>query len=241
MQGTAGSQLLELRSGSSTIPFTLSRRAGDRLTISVHPDSQVTVHAPYSRSVEEVVARVQARSRWILRQLTHFEQFKPPPAARRFVSGETYLYLGRQYRLKIVRSDQPNVKLIGRFLWIYTAVPGDVAVVKDAVDRWYRNHAEIVFARCVERCLMAAKSLNVAITQIETRVMRRRWGSCSKSGRIILNVELVKAPIHCIEYVILHELCHLRVHDHSERFYRLLGRYMPDWRRRKDRLDSLHL
>lgn len=241
MQGTAGRQLLELRSGSSTIPFTLSRRSGDRLTISVHPDSQVTVHAPHSRSLEEVVARVQARSRWIVRQLMHFEQFKPPPAARRFVSGETYLYLGRHYRLKIVRSDQPNVKLIGRFLWIYTAVPGDVAVVKDAVDRWYRNHAEIVFARCVERCLMAAKSLNVAITQIETRVMRRRWGSCSKLGRIILNVELVKAPIHCIEYVILHELCHLRVHDHSERFYRLLGRYMPDWRRRKDRLDSLHL
>lgn len=234
-------QLLELRAGNSIIPYTLTRRSGHRLTINVHPDAQVTVRAPVSRSLDEVAARVQARAGWILRQLTHFEQFKPPPAPRRYVAGETYLYLGRQYRLKTVHCNQPDVKLIGRYLWVWTTVPGDAVRVKELVDRWYRSHAELAFARCLDRCLIAAKSLGVEISHIETRFMRRRWGSCSKSGRILLNVELVKAPVHCIEYVIMHELCHLRVHDHSERFYRLLGRHMPDWQRRKDRLDSLHL
>ncbi len=240
-QGSPATQLLELRAGSSSIPYTLTRRSGDRLTISVHPDLKVIVRAPVSRSLEEVAARVQARSGWIVRQLTHFEQFKPPPAPRRFVAGETYLYLGRQYRLKTVHCDQADVKLLGRYLWVRTAAPSDAIRVKELVDGWYRRHAESTFARCLDRCLIAAKSLGVAISRIETRFMRQRWGSCSKSGRIILNVELVKAPVHCIEYVIMHELCHLRIHDHSERFYRLLGRHMPDWQRRKDRLDSLHL
>lgn len=240
-QGAPAKHLLELRAGSLSIPYTLMRRPGDRLTISVHPDSQVTVRAPVSRSLQEVVTRVQARSGWILRQLTHFEQFKPPPAPRRYVSGETYLYLGRQYRLKTIHCNHPDVKLIGRYLWVWTAAPGDAEHVKELVGGWYRRHAEITFARCLERCLNASKSLGVAMSRIEIRFMRQRWGSCSKSGRIILNVELVKAPVHCIEYVIMHELCHLRVHDHSERFYRLLGRHMPDWQRRKDRLDSLHL
>jgi len=90
-------------------------------------------------------------------------------------------------------------------------------------------------------CLESAASLRLAEVSLRIRPMRRRWGSCSEAGTITLNVDLVKAPLHCIDYVIMHELCHLRVHNHSPAFFRFVGRCMPDWQRRKERLETVVL
>lgn len=216
-------------------------RERTRLSISVHPDGAVTALAPASRTVGEVAAHLQQRRSWIAKQRRHFCKFQPLPGEKRFVAGETHLYLGRQYRLRIHEAQTASVKLVGRFFHVSVSDRSDVRSIADAMDRWYRSHAEAIFRERLEYCLEAAASLRSQPIRLRIRPMKRRWGSCSNAGTITLNTDLVKAPLHCIEYVIMHELCHLRVHDHSPAFFRLLGRYMPDWRRRKGRLESIVL
>lgn len=235
---TTNGKSQEVRFGKQRIPFTLEFRARQRLAIHVHPDRSVSVAAPTGRSVEEVIQRVQKRAGWIAKQRAYFDQFHPMTPPRRFVAGETHFFLGRQYRLKLTKSDSENVKLIGRYLTVSLPDRDDNEMVKTLLRDWYRERATDVFDRRVVRCLQMAPSLKLTAPDISVRLMTKRWGSCTRTGRVLLNVELVKTPIHCIEYVIMHELCHLKIYDHSERFYRLLSRCLPDWKRRKQRLES---
>lgn len=231
----------EVTFGKQSIPFSLDFRDRERLAISVHPDRSVTVVAPSGRTVEQVLGRVQRRAGWIVKQRMHFDQFLPMTPPRRFVSGETHLYLGRQYRLKVIESENPVVKLVGRFLQVRSPDPDDAGSISQLLDGWYLDHARKVFARRLNACLEGARSLALPTPEVVVRKMSKRWGSCTKSGRILLNTELVRTPLHCVDYVIMHELCHLRIHDHSPRFYRLLTRCMPNWEQRKARLETFVL
>ncbi len=224
--------------GGETIPFVLEMRQRRRLSISVHPDRRVMVLAPADCSLADVLARVQKRAAWITRQRAYFEQFHPLPHEKRYVSGETHLYLGRQYRLKIQSAATASVKLMGSYLHVATANCHDAIQVQQLLDDWYRNHAKGIFQTRLLQCLDAAPSLCMPLPVIIVRRMSRRWGSCTKAGHILLNLDLVKTPLYCIEYVIMHELCHLRIHNHSPSYYRLLSRCMPDWEKRKTRLNS---
>jgi predicted metal-dependent hydrolase len=224
--------------GGETIPFMLEMRQRRRLSISVDPDRRVTVLAPADCRLTDVIARVQKRAAWITRQRAYFEQFHPLPHEKRYVSGETHLYLGCQYRLKIQNAVAESVKLMGSYLHVATANGHNASQVKWLLDNWYRKHAKDIFDTRLLRCLDDAPSLRVLPPAILIRRMSRRWGSCTKAGNILLNLDLVKTPLYCIEYVIMHELCHLRIHNHSPGYYRLLSRCMPDWEKRKTRLDS---
>lgn len=218
------------------IPILVRFSERSQLSISVHPDLRVVVTAPASRPDEEVLKHVRRKTAWIAKQISYFEQFHPLPTPKRYVSGETYRYLGRQHRLRVVEAAQAGVKLAGPFL-IVAAKSGAAGSVKRLVDSWYRERAREVLPRYVERCLLASRSLGLVQPRIVVRKLDRRWGSCTKAGTIVLNTDLVMVPAYCIEYVIMHELCHLQVHDHSARFFDLLSRFMPDWKRRKRRLD----
>ena len=223
------------------IPVALEFGDRQRLSVSVHPDCSVTALAPAGCSPEKVLSHLKRRRAWIARQRRYFEAYHPLPQAKRFVSGETHLYLGRQYRLKVHRARDIEVKLIGRFLNVFVPEPQEPRCVRTALDAWYRAHAEPIFRDRMNRCLESAPSLRGMAPVLRIRCMTRRWGSCSRKGTITLSIELIRAPLHCIEYVIMHELCHLRVHDHSPAFFRLLNRYMPDWEERKERLDAVVL
>lgn len=234
-------QTVRLEYGAQTIPVALEFGDRKRLSISVHPDCSVTALAPADRSLEQVLAHLDRRRPWIAKQRRHFETFHPLPENKRFISGETHLYLGRQYRLRVRHSANANVKLIGRFLNVYVSSPREPKSVEDALDAWYRAHAEPIFRKQMARCLEGAPSLPRTEPILRIRKMVGRWGSCSSAGTITLSADLIKAPLHCIEYVMMHELCHLRVHDHSPAFFRLLRRCMPDWEERKARLDAVVL
>lgn len=223
------------------IPVALGFGEVQRLSISVHPDCSVTAVAPTSCSPQEVLLHLERRRAWIARQRRYFETFHPLPENKWFVSGETHLYLGRQYRLRVHRARDVEVKLVGRFLNVFVPEPEEPLLVRTALDAWYRVHAKAIFRDRLDRYLKSTPSLGGLAPGLRIRRMTKRWGSCSRNRTITLSPELIKTPLHCIEYVIMHELCHLRVHDHSPAFFRLLNRCMPDWEERKARLDSVVL
>lgn len=226
-----------LNYGSDTIPYEVCFLASRRtLAIEVHPDGRVLVRAPVSCPTALIAERVQKRAGWINRQLAEFERYSPRTPARQFINGESHLYLGRQYRLKLAEGDLASVKLARGQLLV--TLPGDPEPerVKALLRRWYLDRARAIFADTLDSSLMHFKGTRPP--RLIVRAMRSRWGSLSRTGTMTLNVSLVRAPRPCIEYVVAHELCHSRHRDHDARFFKLLGQVMPDWERRKQRLEA---
>lgn len=226
----------QLKFGSKTVAFNLEYRKRKSLGIKVHPDSQVEVLAPLAAREEQVFEKVKLKAPWILKQIDHFNTYKPSTPPRRFINGETHLYLGRQYRLKIVPDNEDVVKAYRGQLWLHTQNPKPEAL-KVQLDKWYKQRASAVFSELLEEVLPKFKRYKISDPVLTIRTMSKRWGSCTTAGRIILNTELIKAPKGSIEYVIIHELCHLVHHNHTKAFQSLQSRMLPDWRKWKDRLE----
>ncbi len=224
--------------GSRRIPYRLTRQKRKRIRILVAPDLTVSVSAPLRAKDEQIERVLRQKARWIARKLDEMEQFRPLPGPKQYISGETFCYLGRQYRLKVEEGEKSPAKLKGKFLNVTVRDKQDREAVRKAVENWYRQRAEETFARTLKKCSEAAKRHDIPDASLTLRKMHTRWGSCSSKGRITINTNLIQTPVHCIEYVIMHELCHLRHHNHSPAFYKLLTQCMPDWQKRKDALQK---
>jgi len=211
------------------------------LEIAVHPNGKVVVKAPVGTTPVVVQKRIVKRARWIRKQENYFRQFEPRTPPRRYVGGETHLYLGRQYRLRIKKHPDNVVKLKGANFSVMTPVPDNRQKVKRLLTEWYLDHAREILSKRLQHCYENAKGLKVTYPVVKLKKMTKRWGSCSKAGDILLNTDLVKTPLYCIDYVIMHELCHLKEHAHNNGYYKLLSKYMPDWAKRKDRLERILL
>ena len=155
---------------------------------------------------------------------------------RKYVSGETHLYLGRQYILKVIEANINEVRYKGRFIEVHTK---DKTKTKQLVRKWYKEKAKQKFAEIAEPIIQLFKKYNVEPQEIYIQEMATRWGSCTEKGKILLNPELIKAPKACIEYVIIHELCHLIHHNHTQKFLDLQSKEMPDWQKWKNKLELM--
>lgn len=224
--------------GASTIEYTLIYTPRKTLGISVHPDLSVTVNAPEGSDIELIRQKIRKRASWILRQQRDFRRYSPDFPPRRYVSGETHRYLGRQYRLKVIEDESDGIKLSRGYLYVQVRDKSNTGRVRDLVERWYRNHARRVFQERLEACYAKVERLGVPYPELSLRAMQTRWGSCTMSGHILLNPKLIQVPTQLIDYVILHELCHLKEHHHGPTFYTLLDRVLPGWRETKRRLDE---
>lgn len=221
------------------------------LSVEVHPDLRVIVRAPRHLARSVVEAWVAGRSRWIERQLERFrleDQRRPPPPA--YASGERHLFLGQPRVLEVRGHSRPAVMLEGERLRIAVRGEADEGAVRRALARWYRERAAEVFDEALRRHFgwFAARGHRPPIIRI--RSMVSRWGSLSapvpRRGaaaprRMSLNLELIRAPLECIDYVVVHELCHLEERGHGAGFHELMAQRLPDWRERRRRLEAARL
>lgn len=222
--------------GSLIIDFRLEYTDRKSLGITVTPEMEVLVKAPTDTSMEKVKEKIRKKAPWIIKQQSFFLSFQPKTPKRKYINGETHLYLGRQYRLQILINKEEAVKLKGKFIEITAS---NKSRAKDLLNDWYLQHARIKFHAFAAPLIDKFKKYKVEPSSIVLRDMPTRWGSCTPRGKIILNPELIKAPKACIEYVITHELCHLIHHDHTQKFIDLQTKEMKDWEKWKMKLENL--
>ena len=230
-------QMRAVRYGGATITFELVPADRATLEIAVLPDGAVMVRAPRDAREDDVVARVARRARWILRQQSCFAQFQPRTPPRRYVGGETHLYLGRQYRLAVEQGDVDEVRLVAGWFRVTVARDPSPERVERLLVAWYAEKARRRLAERLEACWQRFPAGNLSRPRLRLRRMHTRWGSMSAAGTLSLRPDLVQAPRECIDYVIIHELCHLAHGNHGPEFRALLERVLPDWEKRKHRLE----
>ena len=228
---------LEVQYGKQRIGFSLELTARRNLSITVEPNLTIRVTAPPHADIEAVRKRVLKRARWIISQRIRFATYLPKPPAATHRSGESIRYLGRQYRLRVSNADEECVVItkLGIEVSVRESSPKDRASV--LLDEWFDARARTYLAKRFERCLELVRVHGIQSSGFALRRMPKRWGSCTMKRQLLLNPDLVRTPPQCIDYVIVHELCHLAEHGHTHAFYRLLGKVMPDWQQRKARLE----
>lgn len=233
----------EIQFGTTRIPF-LIRRSERRGTVAlaVEHTGKLVVTAPAAATIDKLNALVRNKAPWVVQRLRRANEHPAVPSAREFVSGETFRYLGRQYRLQVVRGAGADEVKMERG-WIVAAVPGgheaeQPRAVRAALTRWYRAHAQ---DRLPERVEVWARKFGIQPPTLLVRDQRRRWGSCNRIGEVRLNWRIVQAPLSLVDYVIAHELGHVVRSDdgHSSAFWSELGRVMPDYDARRDALRAL--
>ncbi len=221
--------------GSKQINYELTYQERKTLGIRVYPDCKVRVIAPNETTEEKLKSKLREKAPWIIKQQLEFLSYHPLTPPRQFVNGETHLYLGRQYKLKIEDAPKNEVKVYRGRLMLFKK---ENASPDNILSEWYREKAAIHFQDILSKVLPLFKKYKISSPDLHIRYMPTRWGSCTVRGKVILNPDLIKAPKGSIEYVIIHELCHLVHHNHTKAFYDLQETIMPDWKKWKQRLEN---
>lgn len=225
--------------GSQQIEFQLKYSNRKTLGITVKPDLSVIVAAPISASLQTIREKTLKKAYWIIKNQNYFENFHPLTPPRKYLNGESHLYLGRHYRLKIRKSLRSEVKIGSGFMIVGLNNHFDKSAVQKTIESWYRERAEIIFNKILTDLHPVLEKNQIPNKPLSIRFMKSRWGSCTASKRIIINTNLIKAPKKCIEYVIIHEMCHLKQPNHGKAFYNLQSKLMPDWEYWKNKLELI--
>lgn len=232
----------ESSSNNAVINGKKPSKASREVIIKVHPDQRVVATAPHDATSEAIQNAMLKRARWIWQNIKEFSSQHDYVLPKEYVSGETQFYLGRRYVLKVL--NQPDeittVKLLrGKLeVTLRNEHVNRSKQIKALINQWYLHHAKHVFHERLQAMLPKTTWVK-GIPSFRIMAMKKQWGSCSNKGSLMLNPHLVKASKECIDYVILHELCHMAEHNHSDKFWRLLTLVMPNWKEVKAKLDDM--
>ncbi|WP_277674520.1 M48 family metallopeptidase [Piscibacillus halophilus] len=225
------------------ITFEIERKNVKNVNVNIKPDMTVKVSANNQVPIDFIENLVYKKAPWILKHVKQFKEVQPERRSEReYVSGESFKYLGKQYRLRVKKvelKDEEGVKYLRGFIHLYVKEIDNLVKKKQLIDDWYRERARKIFSESLNKVHAKLEKYGIEKPDFQVRSMKARWGSALiDSNTILLNLELIKAPKPCIDYVVLHELIHFKYNDHSDKFYDMLYTMMPDWEDRKAMLDK---
>jgi predicted metal-dependent hydrolase len=217
------------RFGDIEFRVVYSRRR--TLGISVLPDTTVVVRVPYRTSGKTIAKMVGEKSTWIIKHRENYRNHQHIKSVRSYTNGSAHMFRGNECLLNIQKSGKSFVKFDSSSIVIGIEMPGDEQSIKKLLYKGYKNEAIAHLPIMLSSILRKHADQMFKPTGLVIRSMKRRWGSCSNKGKITLSTELIKLNDTYIEYVIVHELCHLKHHNHGPKYYELLSEICPDWRK----------
>lgn len=222
--------------GSYSYTYYLIRQRRKTISLTVYPSLRIVLRCPDGCDNERIEKFLRRKWAWIEKQIAYFKKFAKKSRKKGYISGESFFYLGRQYKLLVKKGKEDGVKLSrGRlnlsttgktYAWYYN---------KYVLNKWYQERMKIIFK---EELVKALEKFDLDfIPKILIRKMDKRWGSFLSNKKIVLNPKLIQAPRECIFYVIIHELCHIIHKDHDKKFYALLKSKIRNWEEIKEKLE----
>ena len=225
--------------GDSTIAYDVVYSSKRKTVgITVYPSGEVRISAPHRMSHAEVRRLAAEKADWIAKKLREYRADGCHDATKKYVEGEAFLYLGKEYRLHLAEGDHgPLVTLDDRRLNV--VLPGGIVrelrpeLAREAVFGWYRFHAEMAVDKAMGPY---CNRLGILPPYYKVKNLSKRWGSCTAKNLLNFNAKIAMAPLAQLEYVVAHELCHVKVKDHSPRYWALMEAVMPGYETAKDGL-----
>lgn len=231
---------VELKNGK-IIEFELIRKNVKNINLTIRPDFSITLSANKDVPVEIINDYLYSKTNWITNRLGKFRETESENLVKpEYVSGESFKFLGKQYRLEVnYTSINERVILEDEYIKLFVKNKDKLTTKVRLIDEWYRKEADDKFSESLDKMYEVIKGYGIDKPKLDFKIMTKRWGSCLKSKKTIqLNLELIKAPMYCIDYVVLHELIHFIHKNHDSKFYDILTVLMPDWKLRKEILDQ---
>ncbi len=215
----------------------------DRRSVSIvlHPVKGITVRVPYRTSLKTIDRIVSEKEGWIKKNLEKYRSIKRLNGVKDYTNGDKLLFMGMEYELNSTFSAQDFIILHDKTLDTGFSKESDTNIIRWKLNRWYMNKAREIIPSRVAAKLTEYNNYDFVPSAINIRKMKSRWGSCSSRGRITINAELIKLRPELIDYVIIHELCHLKHNNHGIEFYRLLEGLVPDYKALRKELRTYHI
>jgi predicted metal-dependent hydrolase len=198
--------------------------------ISVLPDSSVIVRVPYLTSLKTITRIVTDKYAWVIKHRDNYRKLNNSSLNRSYTTGELHLFRGNRSILQIEKSVRPYVRFNDNTIELGTPKTDDTQTIKKLLYKGYKNEAMKLIPELLQKVLKEQENEMFKPARLVIRTMKRRWGSCSNKGVITLSTELIKLSDLYIEYVIAHELCHLKHHNHGAHYYKLLSEVFPEWK-----------
>lgn len=224
---------MKVEYGTKTIEFEVEYRNRKSLEISIQPPDNIRVRAPKWSSEEEILKIVKSKGKWITQKLFEFKDVEYRKRKKEYVNGESFMYLGRNYSLEIIKNEdvkRPQVKLYRGKFYIETNTM-DQDKLKQAMEQWYR---EKTLEKILEKADYYKSYFNKDPNSIKVKEQKKRWGSCNSRGNLMFNWRCSMAPSNVLDYIVVHEMCHMIHLNHSKNFWKLVEKIMPDYKNRKE-------
>lgn len=211
------------------------------LAINIRSDSTVLLRVPFKTPDSSIERIVRKKYIWIIKHRDNFLRQKAEKPSRNYATGEKHFFRGTEFILNIERSNRPLVSFSEGKIKMSLKEPDDHDAVRELLYRAYREESEKLFPRMVKQAIEKYSNYAFSPSSVIVRNMKRRWGSCSANGKITLSTELIKLPDIYTDYVIAHELCHLKHHNHGDKFYALLSEIFPEWKKFRKEMRYLNI